>query len=269
MPAIDTIASYQGTSGSSYAAGTMAGGDSNVVRNAPLTSRVHLLQAMYDSVTANEPWRVRSPALVDNVQGIRFWPGETPQQRLLPRQVRQLLQPQDTLTFEFSTAAATGKALGALGIYYEQLPGISARLASHGDIAGNVAYIKPLVITFGLGANTAGAWYDLVATTTENLLEANTDFAVLGYTVDTGVAAVAIKGVETGNLRVGGPGIVQGDETTEYFVMLSQDTGLPCIPVINSANIGNVYGSIISSAATAAAVDLVFYLAQLAHNLPA
>jgi len=68
---------------------------------------------------------------------------------------------------------------------------------------------------------------------------------------------------------VGGPGIVQGDETTEYFVMLSQDTGLPCIPVINSANIGNVYGSIISSAATAAAVDLVFYLAQLAHNLPA
>ncbi len=268
MPAIDTIASYQGTSGSTFAAGTMAAGDSNVVRNAPLTSPVQLVAAMYDSVTANEPWRVRSPALVDNVQGIRFYPGQTPARRLLPRQVRQVLQPQDTLTIEFTTAATTGKALGALGIYYSQLPGISARLFSPGDIAGNVAYIKPMVITFGSGGNTAGAWYDLVATTTESLLDANTDYAVLGYEVDTQVAAVAIKGSETGNLRIGGPGTSDSSVTSEYFLQLSEYTGLPCIPVFNSANIGTIYGSIISSAATAAALDLVFILAQLSHNLP-
>jgi len=181
--------------------------------------------------------------------------------------VLQELHPQDTLTFEFTTAAATGKALGALAIYYDQLPGAAARLYSTGDIAGLVRNIKPLSVAIGVGANTAGIWYDLVITTTESLLHANTDYAVLGITFDQPVAAVAVKGIDTGNLRVGAPGNVNPAFGAEYFARLSRLSGMPCIPVINAANAGSTFVSLISSAATAAAGTVQLILAELSQNL--
>lgn len=269
MPAIDTIASYQGTVNSTLAAGVMATGDSATIRNFPQPGRARLLAAMYDYVTTPLVWRVRSPLLYDNVRGIQFWPGLTqPAEILLPRAIQQSLQPQDALTFEFSTAASTGKALGALSVYYESLPGASARLHSWGDIGGLVKNIKPLVVTISSGANTAGQWLDTVLTTTENLLHANTDHAILGFTTDLGCAAVAFRGVDTANLRVGGPGNLNTGFTAEWFVEMSARTGLPCIPVFNSANAASSYVSIVSSAATGAAMDVVLILAELSQNLP-
>ena len=267
MSAIDTIASFQTTVGSTFAAGVMAGGDSATIRNFPQASEARLLAAFYDSVTSVQPWRVRSPLLHDNVQGIRFFPGQSPSQVLLPRFAAQNLEPQDTLVFELSTAAATGKALGSLLVFYDSLPGAAARLYSPGDIRPLVKNIKPLVVTVGSGANTAGQWLDTLLTNTENLLHANTDYAVLGIVTDTAVASVAVKGIDTGNLRVGAPGTLNADVTSEWFVRLSEWTGKPCIPVINAANAAGTFVSIISSAATAAALDAQLILAELSQNL--
>lgn len=267
MPAIDTIAAYQGTSGSTYAAGTMASGDSASIRNYPQTAEARLLAAMYDDVTSPQPWRVRSPLLHDNVRGIEFAPGQTAASRLLPPYGLQRLYAQDTLTFELSTAASTGKALAALAIYYSDLPGASARLYNPGDVLGLVKNIKPVFVAVGSGANTAGAWYDVLITTSESLLVANTDYAVLGIVFDQPVAAVAIKGVDTGNLRVGLPGNTTSYFTSGGFVDLSMATQRPCIPVINSANAGSTYASIVSSAATAAAGTIQLILAELSQNL--
>jgi len=267
MAAIDTIASFQTTVGSTLAAGVMATGDSATIRNFPQSAKAKLLAAFYDDVTSPQTWRIRSPLLHDNVRGIQFFPGATAEQQLVPLEVLQELHPQDTLTFEFTTAAATGKALGALAIYYDQLPGAAARLYSTGDIAGLVRNIKPLSVAIGVGANTAGIWYDLVITTTESLLHANTDYAVLGITFDQPVAAVAVKGIDTGNLRVGAPGNVNPAFGAEYFARLSRLSGMPCIPVINAANAGSTFVSLISSAATAAAGTVQLILAELSQNL--
>lgn len=267
MPAIDTIASYQGTVNSTLAAGVMASGDSSTVRNFPSSSRAHLVAAYYDDVTTALPWRVRSPLLHDNVRGIQMYPGATAPENLLPASPMQELHAQDQLIFELSTAASTGKALGAIAIYYDQLPGAAARLYSPGDILGNVKNIKPLSVAIGSGANTAGQWLDTVITTTEDLLHANTDYAVLGATFDLAVACVGVKGTDTGNLRVCAPGTVAAKFGSDYFVRLSDRTGLPCIPVINAANAGNTYVSIISSAATGAAGTAQLILAELAQNL--
>jgi hypothetical protein len=267
MPAIDTIAAFQTTVASTLAVGVFATGDSGVVRNFPQSSRARLLAAYYDDVTTALPCRIRSPLLHDNVDGIQFDPGATALTALLPRGIFQPLQPQDALTFELSTAAATGKALLAAGIYYDQLPGAMARLVSLGDIVGNVDNIKPLRVAIGSGANTAGQWLDTVITTTENLLHANTDYAVLGISFTQPVACVAIKGIDTGNLRVAVTGGTNNPQGPEFFVRLSEESGLPCIPVINSANAGSTFVSLISSAATAAAGVVSVILAELSHNL--
>ncbi|HTX52521.1 MAG TPA: hypothetical protein VMD08_03885 [Candidatus Baltobacteraceae bacterium] len=267
MPALDTIASYQGTVGSTLAAGTMATGDPAAIRNFPPTQFAALMAAGYDDVTSPLTWRIRSPLLHDNVDGIQFDPGTAAPTLLLPRGMQQKLQAQDTLTFEFSTAASTGKACGAALIYYSQLPGAPARLYAPGDIDGITKNIKPVRIAIGSGANTAGQWYDLVITTTENLLHANTDYAVLGLSFSQAVAMVAVKGPDTGNLRCGVPGGTNNPQGAEFFVRLSEEAQLPCIPVINSANAGSTFVSIVSSAATGAAGFVTLMLAELAHNL--
>lgn len=267
MPAIDTIASFQTTVASSYAAGVMAGGDSATIRNFPQSGRARLVDVFSDHVTSVQPFRIRSPLLHDNVQGLRFFPGETPSEGLLPKYVQQPLHGQDQLIIELSTAAATGKALAALLIYYDQLPGAAARLYNLGDIAGLIENLKTLPVSIGVGANTAGQWLDTVLTDEESLLHANTDYAVLGFGTDVGVASIAVKGIDTGNLRIGGPGVVEAVVTEDYFVKLSERLQAPCIPVINAANIGATYLSIVSSAATAAAANPYLVLAELSQNL--
>lgn len=267
MPAIDTIASFQTTVASTLAAGVMATGDPAAIRNFPASAKAELLAAFYDDVTTALPWRVRSPLLHDNVRGIQVYPGATAPEGLIPFDVRQELHAQDELVFELSTAAATGKALAALLIYYHQLPGAAARLFGIGDIAPLVKNLKPVSVAVGAGANTAGQWYDLVITTTEDLLHANTDYAVLGLTFDQAVAAVAVKGIDTGNLRIAAPGKLAAVDGARYFVKLNQLTGLPTIPVINAANAGSTFISIISSAATGAAGTVQLILAELSQNL--
>ena len=130
-----------------------------------------------------------------------------------------------------------------------------------------VKNIKPLRVAVGAGANTAGQWYDVVITTTEYLLKANTDYAVLGISCTAAVAGVAIYGSDTGNLRIALPGGTNNPYAAGGFVRLSEQTGKPCIPVINAANAGSTYASIISSAATGAASVVSIFLAQLSSNL--
>lgn len=267
MPALDTIASFQTTVASVLAAGVMATGDSSVIRNFPQTANAKIVELFYDDVTSPQAARIRSPLFHDNVRGIQVTPGVTAPAKLLPSWGLQNVQPQDQLIFELSTAAATGKALLAAAIYYSQLPGAAARLYAPGDVLGLIENIKPVYVAVGAGANVAGIWLDTVLTTTENLLHANTDYAVLGIVFDQPIAAIGIKGTDTGNLRCCVPGGINNPYGGDYFVRKSMELGLPLIPVINAANAGSTFVSIVSSAATGAAATAQVILAELGRNL--
>jgi hypothetical protein len=126
-----------------------------------------------------------------------------------------------------------------------------------GDISGRVRNIVGLEVDVVTSA-TIGTWVDTVITATEDVLHANTDYAVLGYVLDASLAAIALRGPDTSNLRVGGPGMTSPYFTGQHFVKLSERTGLPHIPIINSANKGGTYVSCVDyHASQSARVTLI------------
>lgn len=267
MAAIDTIAFGNNTAGSSYGAATPAAGDSRQIRNFPDAANAWLIGAFSHHVTSAQPYRIRSPLLHDNVQGLRFFPAELASPGELDPPLSQRLYAQDELIVEASTAPATGVAEIALPIYYEQLPGAAARLYSPGDVDGLIRSIKPVLVTLTAASLTFNTWSGALLNSAEDLLHANTDYAVLGYTTDQPLAAVAIRGIDTANLRVAGPGTTRHDETRAYFRRLSYILGLPTIPVINSANVGATFVDAIAAAAPAANPNIVVVLGELSQRL--
>ena len=263
MPAIDTVLG-QVTNQVALTPITVAPGNTLTVRSFQSPAQAYLEDVIIkggQSVTA----RVVSPFFHDTTRGITVISAQAPTMRTLPRQAAQLLTSQDTLTVSLLSGAANSSVV-ALRNYYTDLGAPGARLHSWGDVSGLIGDIKPVEIDVTASA-TIGFWNDTAITTTENLLRANTDYAILGYTVDVACAVVALSGQDTGNLRISGPGSVLQDVTVEYFVQLSNETGRPHIPVINAANVNNTVVSVADNAASTA-VKVQLIMAELSSNLP-
>jgi hypothetical protein len=260
--AFETIAGYYSSPSSTYEPLTMATGDSLTVRNFPATNPAYLM-AMLRGDTTKGVTRVRSPLLHDNVKGIHVALAENPSNWGFPTPGVQQLKPQDTLILE-ATGNASGYDVGALSIYYTNLPGSAARLHNYGDFKG---MIKNLVTVEVATTSTATptAWTDTVITTTDNLLHANTDYAVIGLYCDVAISLVAFKGIDTGNLRMGASGRTSTFDTSEYFVKLSERSGLPCIPVFNAANAPSTYVSTID-VGDATSSNVTLFLAECGVN---
>ena len=241
-----------------------ASGDSFIVRNFGPTDNAYL-EGLITKAAHSMQLNVKSPLLHDDVEGIQFISAEAPAARLFPGGISQALHPQDALSV-LGLGTASDVLVAVLQHYYTSLPGASARLFNPGDVQALIRYIKVLEVVVTTNA-TPGAWQDTVITTTENLLKANTDYAVLGYISDVAVAAIGLKGIETANLRIVGPGTTLSYDTSDYFVRRSLETGRPHIPVINAANANALYASAADSgASTAVKVQLI--LGMLSQNLP-
>jgi hypothetical protein len=199
------------------------------------------------------------------VRGLTFITAQAPSVFALPAPVGQPLTKGDLLTVQLTSGAADSSVV-VLQSYYEDMQGADASLYDWSDIAAHIDNIKPLEVDVTASA-TIGQWNDLALTTTENLLHANEYYAILGFEVDVACAAVAVRGPDTGNLRVGGPGSVLQGFTSDYWVRLSQATGRPHIPVFNSNNAGSMTVSVADNAASTA-VKVQLILAELANFTP-
>jgi hypothetical protein len=249
--------------GATVTAMTPLTGDSLTVRNFVPPSTAYIQSFDRFSATAAGVFDVRSPRLHDNVRGIHVASPEAGAAFTIPAYNNQQLFAQDTLIIE--DTGGTAYDVVGLGIYYTNLPGSGARQHAWGDFSGQIAYLDTIEVAVESTAGPA-AWTDTVITTTDNLLKANTDYAILGYSVDTAIAFVAVKGADTSNFRIGGPGIVDAYKTSDYFVRHSNLTGRPCIPVINAANKSNTYVSV-AAATDAITTNVTLYLACLSQNL--
>ncbi len=261
MPALELISG--GLPAADNAAGTFypltpSGADAFTVRSFDVTQKAYLV-AQWGYAPTVGAFRIRSPRMHDNVQGIRLrLQALSPDPQLWAADFLQPLYAQDTLIFEAMNVAGT--ALGTLGaalIYYPTLPGVNATLISPANLQKNGMHIIGQdVVVPTMGANTVGYSPGVAINAGAGCdnFQANMWYALVGAICDTAVPAIRVQGVDIGNLGVGIPGgSVIPELGGRWFVELSNQLGLPLIPCFNSANKFSIFVSTLQTLAGLAA----------------
>lgn len=230
--AISTVAALIANPGTNFTAAAAATGDSLTIPAFNASAPGMMTEIIRGGATAGAV-RVTSPRLHDTTRGITFYTDKARTIFQLPREVGQNIYPTDALSVSLTGGTAeTDDAY--LTFYMTDLPGVAARLAMWDEIKGKIDQIKPVVVN--PDPDTAGQWASVALNSVEDLLDAGADYAVLGFQVDAAVDVVAVRGPDTGNYRIGCPGDDSTIVTADFFLRRSVDSGLPYIPILNSAN---------------------------------
>jgi len=187
--------------------------------------------------------QVQSPLLHDAVTGIRITPRREPSVFSLPGLNGPDLNPQDTLVATISGGAAETDVMLLHPVLHEPARRGPARLHSWGDIEGNIANIKPPARR-GSPLSADDRRLDRHAAVHHGEPYSRPT-RLRGDRVHDEHRARRDRhqGHETGNLRVAGPGSTQEFPTTSYFKYMGEKTGRPYVPVVNAANINNLFVS--------------------------
>lgn len=240
MPAMQ-IQTYQGTAiNTTLAALTALSGDSLAVSNFALGKKALLLQLWAD-VQAAGTLRVRSPKFHDNVNGIRIDTIASDAKPLLPWGAAQPLYPNDNLIVELAGSATAGDIeYITLLQWFEDLPGINARLMTWDAVRNRIEQLLTVENTLATGSTAAYGGSEALNAEIDQFQQ-GADYAILGYKVDTECQAIGYRAPDFGNLRVGGPGDeIDPDLYSNWFVELNRYYDVPTIPVFNGSNKASV-----------------------------
>lgn len=260
MPALEIIAGQTTDPGAVFTALVPLEGNSFTLRSSAEATAVSLLQIFNSGGDVLNPQvvltRVRSPFLHDNVNGITVSSGlavDAASDRhigLLNPLAKQRLTPQDTLIVEASWGAAgSGIVHSGLLIYYEDLPGVEGTFITPEEVLARA--INAVTVENTITALATGEWGTAEAINAEtDLLRANTPYAILGYSTAVRASMVRYRASAWGNLGIGGPlDSIHPFHNIRWFSDLSEQTGLPLIPVFNSADRANVLIDVCTHAA--------------------
>lgn len=216
---------------------TPSGQDSFAVQNYFQGSAAYMLDAWADLDTAGEV-RFRSPNFHDDVNGINMQVAATSPIPVLPAYMQQLLQPNDTITAELLDNGAGAPSGLTILEYYADLPGADANLYRWNEIKPNIVDFMACAVPVAPAGTVQGDYEGAtVINASQNQFKASTNYACLGYTTSVQYQTVGITGPDTSNRRVGGPGVTPDImDTRQWFIKISEESGLPCIPVFNSQN---------------------------------
>jgi len=267
MPAaLQTVTFFkQNLTGGAFEALAAASGDSATFFNVPQNSNAYLAEIWaVDSASACE-LSLTASRFHDQTFGIRaavpsgavLAPTTRPS-LISPAGFDQPIFPSDVLTVNANGTAADNVNVTIM-LYYPDLPEIAGRFATSQYVRGAMKNLVGVRVSPTSGAGTYGATVALNSVT--NLLHANTDYAVLGFTSQTPIASLVLQGIDTGNMRVGGPVLSAPEHDAYLFADLSDKYNVPLIPVINSNNAGAITIAAAHTAAAAKVVDVL--LAEL------
>lgn len=258
--AIDCISGFVLNPSTTATAITNATGETNVVKYFAAPDKANLITLWSPGATAGIV-RVRSPRLHDFAQGIRCQRSAGQGNALIPLHGLQPLYPADPLTIEI-TGGASETDMAALLVYYDNLPGIQARLSDWPTIQPHIRNLLGVEVDPTAGA-TAGTYGSTRAINADfDTLKANTDYAILGANVSVAVGVCSLVGPDLGNLDVPFPGITDADFLRAWFVLLSQHSGKPCIPIISGTN-KSVTLIKVADVAASTAVKVTLVMAEL------
>lgn len=231
-------------------------GDTLTVRTLSPSQKALLIDFGFHAA-AGDAGRVRSPYFHDDVQGIRTRYLAADPSGLTGFEPSQELRAQDTLIVESTgTGVAAQVNYWQLAWYSELAGGPSTYITAHELEARMIEETATEVPT--TASATPGTWGSALLSSGTGILKANQLYAVFGYELDVVCTAFGLYGPDTGNFRAGGPGILTRQFTRNWFLDLSTNTGLPCIPVINAQNATGTNVQVLSiSASTAVNVNLL------------
>jgi hypothetical protein len=251
---------------------TMNPTDSNQIRSAAFGKPISLIGAWAFNNAAGT-LDIRSPRLHDNVQGIRLNVVALDPDPLYPSPDgygwAQPLVPQDTLTLQLSGSAVGGQVeVASILVYYQDLPSIAGRFIDWPTVQKNGVNMMGQETTCVTGGAAGYSGTQAINAQFDNW-KANTDYALIGYNVSTDQATVGWRGIDVGNLRVGGPCTkARRHITSSWFAGLSMAYGIPLIPVFNSQNKNAIIVDIAGNQAAANVIVTSLFIEMKPGSVP-
>jgi len=209
----------------------------------------------------------------DQIEGIAGWipDGSTlaPVNRstsISPPGFDQPIYPADVLSVR-ALGTAADKVNVTLRLYYQDLPGISAVLRTYEAVKG--ATLNLVGVDVALDASSGASQGDwslgVSLSAAGRRLDAGKYYAILGFTAAEPLAAVAVTSFETGNIKIGGPVIADGEKDAYQLAEVARLYQQPLVPVINGNNQDSVTVFCADPAASTVAVTVM--LAELSGQI--
>jgi hypothetical protein len=270
-PVITSIGAFkQSLSGSAFEALAAATKDSLSIISFPDNERAWIEEVFANNSAHKNEVAIFSQRFGDNTYGLRMqsrFLASLTQNAIFPRAVDIPVWSADTLNVQVN-GTASDNADVVLQLYYTNIQGAGQRLAraeqvlpfiSQG-IAGNS---RVLGIEVTVTPGTTGNYGTAVAlNANDDRLQADYDYALIGFSTDQPVLSIGISGPDTGYYRIPCPGLWQSRFTADWFLRQAMDRGVPHIPVINANNKATTFLDGID-AANPGATKVSLYLAQL------
>lgn len=148
----------------------------------------------------------------------------------------QPIYPSDVLKVRALGTASDAVNLSLI-LYYADLPGISAKLRTSQAVKAATVNLVGVDVTVNPASLSQGDWSSGVSISAAGRrLDAGKYYALLGFTSPIPLAMVGVRSFETGNMRVGGPVLADGDHDAALIGDLADLYGTPLIPVIAGDN---------------------------------
>ena len=219
----------------------------SITETAAATGQSLQIRGGGEGVTLEQQWthnatggltRVRSVNMHDNTQGIRLRAPATKPQLLLPQFMKVNLYETETIIVETTGGSNETDCVFNL-IHYDNLPGQEANLKDWAEIQPRINTYMGVELAIKTGA--VGKWGTPVALNSSmDLFKKPREYAIIGYQCSAEVGAIVLNGGGVGELRHGGPGLLEQDVTADWFINLNRETGKPAIPVFNSQSVGQI-----------------------------
>jgi len=278
-PVITCVNAFkQSLTGSAFEALAAATGDSLSIIDFPDGDNAYVEEICAGNSATKMEVAVYSPRFGDNQYGLRLQQMFNPTlsgadgvpQFLLPAEVDIPVYSTDVLNVQVN-GAASDNANVMLQLYYENIRGAGQRLAHWETVRGLVmqpgAYAsRTLAVEVTVTPGTTGNYGSSVAlNANDDRLQADFDYALLGYTTDQPLLCVGIRGPDTGYYRIPMPASWDARKSAGYFIAQDVSRPSPHIPIINSNNKATTFLDAIHPA-NAGATKVSLLLAQLSSR---